>query len=167
MKFVLKIASVILMTNIATAAASASTNPTTANPQALRVRLSAPARAPLGANEIRSVISGKALLLDELTPLAPGVILDVLIEGGCPPVESFYSDGRWERGTCARGYIVRHGHWGIKAGIVGSELCTTIEGQEAYCRTVWQRLSSDRLILTVSGRRFGNPEYNPYKTKPL
>lgn len=167
MKSMLKIACLILTGNMATAEASALTKQKTYNPQALHVRLSAPASTPLGADQIRSVLSGKTLLLDEMPALAPDVILDVVMLGGCPPVERFFPDGKWERGICARAYMVDHGHWSIKTGRFGSELCTTIEGQDAYCRAVWQGSSSGRLILTVSMQRDRKPEYNPYITKPL
>ncbi len=167
MKPMVKIAWVMLMANMTTAEASALTEQPTYKSQALRVRLSAPARTPLVADQIRSVLSGKTLLLDEMAELAPHVIVDVSRLGGCPPVESFYPDGKWERGICARAYRVDHGHWSIKTGQFGSEICITIEGQNADCRAVWQRSASDRLILTVSMQRDSKPEYNPYITKPL
>lgn len=167
MKPLFKIAGVLLAVNIGTAVGSAPTDGSIPNAQALRVRLSAPSRTPLGADEIRSAMSGKSILLDKMTALAPGVILDVVLYDGCPPIEHFYADGKWERGVCGRMYTVTHGHWSIETNRSGSKLCNTVEGQDRDCRTVWQRSSPDQLILTAPSQHGGNPEYNSYRTLPL
>lgn len=158
----------LVVASVGTAAAPAAENAAVAGPQVLRVRLAPPSRLPLTENEIRTALSGKTLLLDVTTALLPSVVLDVIVEGGCPPVERFYPDGRWEKGICARAYRVDKGRWSIKTDRFGSTLCTSIEGRNPNCRAVWGRTSTDRLILTVNGLHAdGDPEYNPYRTSPL
>jgi hypothetical protein len=158
----------LLMAVLGPSGASALPDRSTPDVPMLRVRLSAPGHTSLAESEIRNAVSGKELLLDEAAALAPGLALDIVMEGGCPPIEKFYPDGGWERGICARTYVVEHGHWSIRTDQFGSQLCTAIDGEEANCRAVWRRSSLDRLILTVNAKQSdGNPEYNPYRTAPL
>ncbi len=158
----------LFVASVGTGAAHAKMNLPELGPQVLRVRLAPPSRLPLTEGEIRAALSGKVLLLDEATVLAPNVYLDAIVEGGCAPVEKFYPDGKWERGTCSRAYLVDRGRWSIQTDRFGSRLCTAVEGQNPNCRAVWRRASTDRLILTVNGLHAdGDPEYNPYRTTPL
>lgn len=157
----------LFLTSVATAADSAPQAREQDSP-VLRVRLSSPARPGLSAEQIRRAVSGKSLLLDEVGALAPGVYLDVIVEGGCPPVEKFLADGRWERSFCARALRIDHGRWRIQAGRFGSQLCVAVEGGDENCRPVWRRGPPDRLILSVNRMRSdGTPEFNSYRTKPL
>jgi hypothetical protein len=158
----------LLIAGAATAADSAQRAGPESAPPVLRVRLAAPGRVALAEGQIRNAVSGKVLLLDEIGTLAPGVQLDVVIEGGCPPVERFFADGRWERQFCARAPRIDHGRWRIQTGQFGSQLCVAIEGEGDNCRPVWRRSSPDRLILPVNRMHSsGDPEFNPYRTVPL
>lgn len=162
------IACSLFVASAVTAAASATVSRHQISSEVLRVKLASPNRVPLAENEIKSALSGKVLLLDEPTALAPNVYLEVILEGGCAPVEKFYPDGKWERSVCARAYRVERGRWSIRTDRFGSTICTALEGQKSDCRAVWKRASPNSLILTVTGRCLsGDPEFNPYRTKPL
>lgn len=164
----LALACSLFLTSVATAVDSAAQAGPRQDPAVLHVTLSAPARRGLSEGQIRKAVSGKTLLLDEIGTLAPGIYLDVLVEGACPPVEKFFADGRWERTFCARAPRVYQGRWQIQTDRFGSLLCVAIDGGDALCRAVWRRGPPDRLILTVGPiRSSGTVAFNPYRTAPL
>lgn len=124
------------------------------------VRLARPAGRPLNGDEIRAALSGYKLVLDEHYIQANDVQLRVTMLGGCPPVETFLADERWEQTICGIMLTVKRGAWRIK----GSTVCVRSNISDEECRTVWRTGAPDRLILTVP---MLSGEYNPYRLVPL
>lgn len=124
------------------------------------VRLARPDAAPLTGDEIRVALSGHKLVLDEQFIQSDDIRLRVARMGGCPPVEIFLADERWEKTVCGIGVQVKRGAWRIK----DRTICVRSNVSDERCRMVWRTGSPNQLILTVSEI---SGEFNPYKVVPL
>ena len=87
------------------------------------VRLTRPNWAFLTGQEIEALFSDTALIIDIEYEVAPGIKPTILLEGGCPPVESFSADGCWTKAVCHRVMRVFEGRWTTESVGGGDRLC--------------------------------------------
>jgi hypothetical protein len=135
----------------------------------LPLRLAEPQWRPLTAQEIKSRISGRTVVIDETYEPAPGVKVNVSFPGGCPPSETFFPDGRWEMGMCERLYRTFKGRWYTEAFRGGGRLCTEANDHAKECRFVWQGSTADQIIMSqpsIAGANEPTDDFNPYRVTP-
>ena len=128
----------------------------------LRVYLAQPPYTSLTDQQIRTRLAGRQLTPDESFEPAQDVDLIVQREGGCPPIERFFPNGRWEQDFCAIDKQHRFGTWSTK----NSRVCVlrTDYPQPPRCRAVWPTQSESRVIMSLAGP-FGG--FNPYRLSRL
>jgi hypothetical protein len=131
-----------------------------ANPEILYVRLALPDRPPLDDRQIRTTLAEHKLVLDDKYSPAPNIKIRTAMLGGCPPKESFFGDGRWERTVCGLTYQTHRGSWAVR----DSRVCVRQENVAEECRRVWSTASLGRVILSVP---IAPNEFNPYLLTPL
>ena len=140
------------------------------NPGDPPVKLVQPRWLPLSGSELHAAMSGKRLTIDEDYEVALGVKPEVSFVGGCPPLELFYEDGRWESHFCFRGPKSYRGSWIIEQFRGGEHVCVMASDFPKSCRFVWQGKVPDRVFMpaSVSSRSIEQGEtFNPYSLTPL
>jgi len=130
------------------------------NPEILYVRLALPDRPPLDDQQIRAKLAEHKLVLDDNYRPAPSIKIQTAMLGGCPPKETFFADGRWERTVCGLTYQTHFGSWTVR----NSRVCVRQENIADECRRVWSTSLPGRLILSVP---VSPNEFNPYLLTPL
>lgn len=131
-----------------------------ANREILYVRLDLPDRPPLNDQQIRVALAEHKLVLDSKYSPAPNINVRTTMLGGCPPIETFFGNGRWQRTVCALTHRTDYGSWAVR----NSRLCVRQENVAEECRRVWSTSSPDRLIVSVP---ISPNEFNPYQLVPL
>lgn len=129
-------------------------------------RLAAPQWQPLPGGHIRALFSNSSLLIDESYAPYPGMKVSVTYLGGCPPVETFFEDGRWRLDQCQRGPRTYEGNWAVESHNGRQQLCVAAADRLKECRFVWQGTSSNSVIMEVALGGDSNTlsaHYNPYR----
>jgi hypothetical protein len=132
------------------------------------LRLAEPKWRPLTGQEIKLLISDHTAVIDERYEPYPGVKVNVIYWGGCPPYETFFADGRWEMGMCQVAYRVYNGRWTTEAFRGRERLCVEASDRPKECRFVWQGANADQIVMPLGTPVQDNQlnrDFSPYRLK--
>jgi hypothetical protein len=130
------------------------------------LRLTEPDWKPMTGQEIREKISDHSVYIDTSYEPLPGKKLPIIMEGGCPPRETFFRDGQWQIGICQRSYRVFSGRWSIELFRGGERLCVEGESRPKSCRFVWEGASADQIFMSFGSAPADehlNDDFMPYR----
>lgn len=133
----------------------------------LSLRLAFPNWAPMTGKQIEAMFADRDVIVDENYEPAPGIKIDMVFQGGCPPIETFAADGRWQMAMCSRALRIYDGQWSIEPFQGGSQLCVSAVDFLKECRLVWQGPTADQVIMPLADTISSlGPYFNLYRLRP-
>ncbi len=132
------------------------------------LKLDQPTWLPLTGDQIREAVSGRVLQHDIDYRPFPGVKVKSIFLGGCPPQETFSSDGGWTREACFRVATVFSGRWTTEKFRGGERLCVEAPKFKRLCRFVWKGAAENQFFMAADSplleEQQGDPRtFNSYR----
>jgi len=129
------------------------------------LKLDRPNWLPMTGPQIVEAFAGRMIGVDRRYEPYPGVRVNVVFIGGCPPGESFDRNGGWSKSVCFRALRTYKGKWWTEKFRGGERLCVEASDFPKLCRFVWY-VSSERVIMAADSLNHDEPQDDPITFSP-